>query len=84
MLAATKVKMSKPEHIRYFLHKKCHVHLKFHVVVMQNNDKKNVQKSVLHEQSFFFLPIRSIGVFNCSSCFRRLALQDFIFYLSKL
>ena len=46
--------------------------------------QKNVQKSVLHVQSFFFLPIRSIGVFNCSSCFRRLALQDFIFYLSKL
>ena len=53
---------------------------------MQNNDKKNVQKSVLHVQSFFWGggPIRSIGVFDRSSCFRRLALQDFIFYLSKL
>ena len=89
MLAATKVKMSrseeksKPEHIRYFLHKKCHVHLKFHVVVMQNNDKKCTKKCITRAV-FFFLPIRSIGVFNCSSCFRRLALQDFIFYLSKL
>ena len=46
--------------------------------------QKNVQKSVLHVQSFFFWPIRSIGVFDRSSCFRRLALQDFIFYLSKL
>ena len=46
--------------------------------------QKNVQKSVLDVQSFFFLPIRSIGVFDRSSCFRRLALQDFIFYLSKL
>ena len=47
--------------------------------------QKNVQKSVLHVQSFFWGgPIRSIGVFDRSSCFRRLALQDFIFYLSKL
>ena len=46
--------------------------------------QKNVQKSVLHVQSFFFRPIRSIGVFDRSSCFRRLELQDFIFYLSKL
>ena len=47
--------------------------------------QKNVQKSVLHVQSFFFFwPIRSIGGFDRSSCFRRLALQDFIFYLSKL
>ena len=42
--------------------------------------QKNVQKSVLHVQSFFSWPIRSIGVFDRSSCFRRLALQDFIFY----
>ena len=41
--------------------------------------QKNVQKSVLHVQSFFGGPIRSIGVFDRSSCFRRLALQDFIF-----
>ena len=40
--------------------------------------QKNVQKSVLHVQSFFGGPIRSIGVFDRSSCFRRLALQDFI------
>ena len=46
--------------------------------------QKNVQKSVLHVQSFLGGPIRSIGVFDRSSCFRRLALQDFIFYLSKL
>ena len=60
MLAATKVKMSrseeksKPEHIRYFLHKKCHVHLKFHVVVMQNNDKKMYKKVYYTCKVFFF------------------------------
>ena len=47
--------------------------------------QKNVQKECITRAKFFFFwPIRSIGLFDRSSCFRRLALQDFIFYLSKL
>ena len=36
---------------------------KSHALVVQNNGKKNVQKSVLYVQSFFFFLIRPIVFF---------------------
>ena len=56
---------------------------KFLVVVVQNNGKEMYKKSVLHVQSFFLL-IRPTDVLGCFCCRRRLELQDFIFCLSKL
>ena len=54
------------------------------VAVVPKKRQRNVQKSVLHEQSSFFLLIRPTDFFGCFRCRRRLALHDFIFYLSKL
>ena len=58
MLAASKVKTSdsekkgEQEHIRHFLHKTRF--WKFHVLFLQNNGKKKVQKSVLQVESCLF------------------------------
>ena len=41
-----------------------HVNRKFHLVVVQNDDREMYKKSVLHVQSCFFLLIRPI-VFLC-------------------
>ena len=52
----------------------------FHVVVMQNNEKKrNAQKSVLDVQSCFFFSLDLLIFFGRSRCRRHLALHDFIF-----
>ena len=59
----------------------------FYVVVVQNNGKEMFTQSVLHVQSCVLL-IRRYDVvvffFYLSRCLRCLALQDFIFSLSKL
>ena len=63
---------------------------KFHVVVVQQQRQRNVQKSVLHVQSCFLLikptvvvvvlSLLLLLVFLCrSQCRRRLALHVFIF-----
>ena len=39
--------------IRHFFHKTCN-HRKFHVVVVQSNDKEMCKKSVLPLRSYFF------------------------------
>ena len=39
--------------IRHFFHKTCN-HRKFHVVVVQSNDKEMCKKSVLPLHSYFF------------------------------
>ena len=56
---------------------------KFLVVVVQNNGKE-MYKKVCCTCKVFFLLIRPTDVLGCFCCRRRLELQDFIFCLSKL
>ena len=90
MLAATRVKMSgsqkKVNRTTYNISSIKRLTRKFLEVSRCRRAKqrqRNVQKSVLHVQSFFLL-IRPTDVLGCFCCRRRLELHDFIFCLSKL
>ena len=58
--AGTKVKQQNFFVSKYDIFSMKRVTRKFHVLVMQNNDKELCTKSVLHVQSLFFLLIRPI------------------------
>ena len=53
----------------------------FHVVVMQNNEKKKCTKKCAGRAKLFFFLIRPTDFFCRSRCRRHLALHDFIFLL---
>ena len=77
-------KRSEQERIRHFLHKTCtRRFLEISRCSSAKQRQRNVQKRVLHVQSFFLL-IRPTDVLDSFCCRRRLELQDFIFCLSKL
>ena len=96
MLATSQVKMSGSEKKRTRTKVKKHsgsiydisyvrcVNKMFHVVVMQNNEKKKCTKKCAGRAKLFFFSLDLLIFFCRSRCRRHLALHDFIFLFEEI